>query len=147
MAADAEPGSPARFDQGGYTPPTGPRIRVTLEYEKNGRLVSVPAGSWVRDVQTKKELNADWVFAGSLLWPNPDGADKPRIYAANTDGAYICVINVPTAMLDLPVHTPSAPENRAFEPFTEHIPPEGTPVILILAPAAGKGAAKATGKK
>jgi hypothetical protein len=146
LAAGAEKGSPVRYDPH-FQSPTGSRIKVSLEYEDHGRLVTVPAGRWVRDAQTKKELDSDWVFAGSLLWPNPDGEDKPKVYAANTDGAYVCVINVPTAMLDLPVHTPSAPENRAFQPFTEHIPPEGTQVMVIFEPVADKKEAKSTGKK
>jgi hypothetical protein len=145
VAAGAEPGLPARFDQR-FEPPSGSRIKVVLEYEDQGKLVSVPAGRWVRDIQSRKELTSDWVFAGSLLWPNPDGDDKPKVYAANTDGAYVCVINVPTAMLDLTLHTPSAPESRAFQPFTEHIPAEGTAVMVIFEPVAGKNAVRATGK-
>jgi hypothetical protein len=138
IAAGANPGSPVHFEQGGFTPPTGSRIKIRLEYEDKGKVVNVPAGHFLRDVKTKKEPDADWVFAGSLLWPNPDGNDKPKIYGANTDGAYICVINVPTAMLDLPIHTPTNPENRSFEPFTENIPEVGTAVVLILEPVEAK---------
>jgi len=137
VAAGADPGSPARFDPQ-FRPPTGSRIKITLEYEEQGKLGTVPAGRWIRDVATKKELDTDWVFAGSLLWPNPDGPDKPKQYAAQGDGAYVCVINVPTAMLDLTVHTPSAPETRAFEPFTEHIPAVDTRVTVIFEPVSEK---------
>lgn len=146
VAAGAEPGAPVRYDPE-YAPPSGSRIKVTLEYEDRGKLVSVPAGYWVRDVKTKKELDSDWVFAGSRLWPHPDGDDKPKLYAANGDGAYVCVINGPTAMLDLPIHTLGAIENRAFEPFTEHIPEEGTRVVVVFEPTAKRQASEATGKK
>src|SRR5262249_30719113 len=140
-----EPGSPARFDEK-FKPPTGSRVRISLEYEDKGRLVTAPAGYFVRDVKTKKELDSDWIFTGSVLYPNPDGDDKPKIYAASSEGGYVYVINWPTSMLDLPVRTPSAPEQRSFEPFTEHIPEVGTPVIVIFEPVAGNEPTKATGK-
>jgi hypothetical protein len=145
MAAGAEYGSPARFDVK-YKPPSGSRVKISLEYEDQGKLVTAPAGYWVRDVKTKKELDSDWIFTGSVLYPNPDGDDKPKIYAANSEGGYVYVINWPTSMLDLPVRTPSAPEQRAFEPFTEHIPEVGTPVIVIFEPVADSDGAKAMGK-
>jgi hypothetical protein len=146
VAAGAEPGSPARFDPQ-FRPPTGSRIKITLEYEEKGKLRSVPAGSWIRDKDSKKELNADWVFAGSRLWPNPDGEDKPKLYAANGDGAYVCVINGPTAMIDLTVRSLGALEARSFEPFTEHIPELGTPVTVIFEPITDKKAPPSTAKE
>ena len=56
------------------------------------------------------------------------------LYAANNDGGYICIINVPTAMLDLPIVNPNSETNRAFGPFTERIPEVGTKVAVILEP-------------
>lgn len=138
IAAGAQPGSPVSFDKG-FKPPSGSRIKVSLEYEDQGKLVTAPAGFWVRDVKTKKALDSEWVFAGSILWPNPDGDDKPKIYAANAEGGYVYIINMPTAMLDLPIQNrPGAPENRSYEPFTEHIPEVGTPVMVIFEPVAEK---------
>jgi hypothetical protein len=145
LAAGAEAGHPVRFTEGGFSPPTGSRIKVSLEYEDNGKLVSVPAGYWVRNIITKKELESDWVFAGSELRPDPDGNGKPSRYVADDDGSYVCVINLPTAMLDLPL-SPKANQQQAFQPFSEHIPEVGTPVIVIFEPVAGTGGTNSTGK-
>jgi hypothetical protein len=136
MACGAEPGSPARFEAA-MTSPTGPVIKITLEYEQDGRLREVPAQQWVMNGGKKAAMTDDWVFAGSLLWPNPEGENKPRIYAATTDGAYICVTNVPTAMLDLPIRSANNPDDRIFIPYTKNIPPIGTKVSVIFEPAPG----------
>jgi hypothetical protein len=147
VTAGAVPGSPVRFDPQ-FKPPSGSQVKVTLEYEDHGKVVRVPAGHWVRDVKTKQELDSEWVFAGSRLWPNPDGDDKPKLYAANGEGAYVCVINLPTAMLDLPIRNDrGATENRAFEPFTEHIPEIDTPVVVVFEPVGGSPVAGAAGKE
>jgi hypothetical protein len=130
----AEPGSPVQFDPQ-FKPPSGAAIKVTLQYkEASGKVVTVPAQSWVRDVKTKKALDANWVFAGSHLIPDPDDPKKPPEYLASLDGAMICVTNVPSAMLDLPIVSPKTPENREFAPFTERIPPLEAKVIVILEP-------------
>jgi hypothetical protein len=134
VASGAEPGSPVRFEPV-LKSPTGSVIKVTLEYEDKGRLVSVPAQKWVKVVGRKAELTDDWVFAGSMLLPNPDGPDKPRRYAATDDGAYVCVTNVPSAMLDLPIRSSNNPDDRAFTLYTERIPPLQTPVSVLLEPA------------
>ena len=85
-------------------------------------------------MKTKKPLQEDWVFAGSVLFPNPDGKDKPPLYAANLDGAYICVNNVPSAMLDLPIDSPNGLENRVFDINTDKVPAVDTKVTIILEP-------------
>ena len=72
-----------------------------------------------------------WVFAGSSFWTDP--ADNKRYYRAE-GGDVICVSNFPTAMMDLPIESTQANEELLFEAFTEHIPPRGTPVRVILAP-------------
>jgi hypothetical protein len=141
LAAGANPGSPVRYKEtkDGYEtiPPTGSTIKVTLEYEDKGRKISVPAQHWIRNGKTHKEMEGDWVFAGSMFLENPENKKKP-VYAATPEGSYICTSNVTTALLDLPIKSPRAIEARSFEPFTEHIPPEDTKVTIILESAAEK---------
>ncbi len=139
LAAGAKEGSPVQFTDKEGNPlkepvlPSGTRIKVRLQYESEGKLVTVPAQQWVRDAKTKRDMKHEWVFAGSVLWPNPEEG-KPRIYAANTDGAYICITDVPTAMLALPISSSNNPENREFQPHTERIPALDTKVTVILEP-------------
>lgn len=135
-AAGAKAGAPVKFDPK-FVPPTGTRVKITLQYEKDGKLVTVPAQHWIRDVKTRKDLDQDWVFAGSQLVPNPDDPKKPPFYRAN-EGDVICVINRDNALLDLPIYSPKALDDRIFEAHTERIPPLNTKVVVILEPMAEK---------
>jgi hypothetical protein len=135
LLAGGKPGSPVRFEPV-YRPARGSTIKVMLRYRKGDRTVTEPAQRWIRR-KGKKELASDWVFAGSRLVPNPFEKDKPPIYLAN-HGDLICLCNMDTAMLDLPVKSPKALESRVYEAFTERIPAKGTPVEVILVPVPEK---------
>jgi hypothetical protein len=80
-----------------------------------------------------RQLEADWVFAGSGFYEQGDGS---KYYQAE-DGNVICVANFGDAMLDLSIASSASNEGLQFEPWTERIPPLGTPVDveLIVAPA------------
>ncbi len=139
LAAKAKPGSPVQYiEKDGnvsVVPPSGERIKVLIQYADKGKEVSVPARQWILNSKTKKDLDGDWVFAGSKLFANPDEDQKKPVYAANTDGAYICVLNVPTALLDLPINNPNKdPELRELQPHTARIPALETKVSIILEP-------------
>jgi hypothetical protein len=100
--------------------------------DKDNKLVTVPARSWVKNMNTGKELDTDWVFAGSRLVDNPLDPGKKR-YLAN-DGDLICVSNFETALLDLPIKSPKDNADLVFVAFTERIPPLETKVVVILEP-------------
>ena len=51
-------------------------------------------------------------------------------------GEFVCVLNNPIAMLDLPVVSTGAIEDRSFEANPEKLPPPGTPVTIVLIPQA-----------
>jgi hypothetical protein len=159
LAAGAKPGRPVQFaseePKREFKPPSGTRIRITLEYDDNGQIRRVPAQQWIRYAKTKKLLDQDWVFAGSYEFKTPDGQ---VVYAAN-EGRYICVANFANAMLDLPfksqegdpqhgldfeVNTESLPRQLdsfiilgAFQSayvYTYPVPPLLTKVLIILEP-------------
>ena len=129
-AASAKAGKPVVFAPV-FQAPSGSRVRVTLRYEKGGKKVTVTPGEWVRDAKSQKPHSGEWVFVGSRFGPNPEGEDKPRYYMAN-HGDLICLCNIETAMLDVPVRSPKAMNLRLFEAITDKIPPVGTPVEVIL---------------
>lgn len=131
LAAGADPGSPVRYVPK-YAPARGTPIKVGVEYEEMGKRVTRNAREWVRNSRTGKELDVDWVFAGSVLVDNID-TTKPKIYLAN-DGDMICVSNFEDAMLDLPVNSSKDNADLSFEAFTERIPPVGTKVVVTLEP-------------
>jgi hypothetical protein len=130
VAAGAEPGSPVKF-RPKFEAPKGDEITVTLEYKEKGKTVRVPAQQWIRNIKSKKDLETNWVFAGSVLIPDPLDPKKPRYYGAN-DGDVICISNFDTAMLDVPFNSPKDNDDLAFEAHTDRIPPLETPVLVIL---------------
>jgi len=136
LAAGAQDGKPVQF-QPKYQPATGSVIKITLVYEDKGKKVEVPARNWVRNVRTKKALDQDWVFGGSITVPDPFDKAKKPVYMAN-EGDVICVSNFETAMLDLPIESSAVNEDLQFEAWTDRIPPVETPVQVILEPVIKK---------
>jgi hypothetical protein len=132
IAAKAKPGAPVQF-QPEYRPATGTPIKVLLRYVKDGKEMTVPAQQWIRDMKTKKDLNSDWVFGGSKLLSDPEDKTRPPFYLAN-QGDVICVCNMDTAMLDLPIKSTKSIDFRLFEANSDRIPALGTPVEIILEP-------------
>jgi hypothetical protein len=135
LAVGAEPGAPAVF-RPDYKPATGTEIEITVVWtDTNGNIHRDRAQDWVRDAKTNKALAFPWVFAGSGFWQ--DEATGQRHYLAES-GDFICVSNFPSAMLDLPIESSQSNEELQFQAFTEHIPPLGTLVRLVLTPKLNK---------
>jgi hypothetical protein len=135
-AAGAKAGAPVQF-QPKYVAASGAAVKITLQYTLDGKTVTVPAQQWVRDVKGQKDLDADWVFGGSKLLPDPEDDKKPPFYLAN-QGDLVCVCNMDTAMLDLPIASTKRLADRAFEANADHIPPAGTKVDVIFEPVREK---------
>lgn len=134
LAVGAKPGSTAVFEEK-FQPAKGTRIKVSLRYkkkakgEKEAKEVEVSAQSWIRYVKTEKQLDKDWVFAGSKEIRTPEGK---MIYLANR-GNMICVCTMYDAMLDLPIENLQGAENL-LEPVVDNIPEKGTAVQVVLEP-------------
>jgi hypothetical protein len=129
--AGAKEGTPVVFAPK-YKPATGSAIKVSLRYQKGGKTVTVPAREWIRDAKARKDLDKDWVFAGSRLVPNPLDKNKPD-YIAN-HGDLICTCNMESALLDLPLPSPKRFDARIWEANTDRIPELDTKVEIILEP-------------
>lgn len=127
----AKAGSPVQYEPK-FQSPHGQAIKITAAYEQDGKLVTMSPQKWILNQKTRKELEHGWVFAGSKLYKNLEDVDRPPHYAANVDGGYICISNVPSALLDLPINSPKAIDDRIFEPNTKNIPPLDSFVTLIL---------------
>ena len=84
------------------------------------------------DMTQPREMEADWVFAGSYFEVDP--ATGESHYRAE-GGDLICVANFPTAMIDVAAKSSSTGEELMFEPWTDRIPPVGTDVTIELIPA------------
>jgi len=135
LAVGAQSGTPVQF-QPTYKPATGSEIEITVVWtDKGGAVHRDKAQDWIRNAKTGKAMEFPWVFAGSGFWE--DEATKEKHYMAES-GDFICISNFPTAMLDLPVESSQSNEELLYQAFTEHIPPLGTRVRLVLTPKAGK---------
>jgi hypothetical protein len=129
LAVGAKPGSPVRFEPR-YTPASGSKIKIEILFlDDKGQKQRIPAQSWIRHAGTQKTLEMDWVFAGSGMWKDPDTGTEQ--YLAES-GDLICVSNFTTATLDLPIRSSQANSSLLFTAFTDRIPPEQTPVRLVL---------------
>lgn len=130
LALGAKTGKPAQFDPV-YTPPTGTPIDVEVRWkDKEGKVEKAPAQQWIRNVHSKKPMAVSWVFVGSGFQKDSEGRNR---YLAD-GGDFISVLNLPTAMLDVPEESVRAMEGRTYEGFVENMPPSGTPVTVVLKP-------------
>lgn len=130
LLTGAEPGHAVRF-QPQFEPPAGTSIDVKVRWKADGKTHEVDARQWIEDLETKKTLDVDWVFAGSTLYKDP--VSKKTIYAA-VEGDVITVANFASAILDLPIASSADDSNRVFIAKTAEVPPLGTEVQLILSP-------------
>jgi hypothetical protein len=145
LAVGAEQGSPVRFaneeGEAAFRPAQGDEIEVTILWlDAEGQRQQARGQDWVRHIKTGEALDVPWVFAGSGFWVNDRTGEQ--FYMAE-DGDIICVSNFTTAMLDLPVESSQATANLLFEGFTERIPPQGTPLTVVLTPRHGSRPAPA----
>ena len=131
LAIGGQVGKTVRFDPE-YVAATGQRIRIWLMWrDEEGNFKTADARQWVRNAESKQQLDRDWVFAGSDLWKDP--SDGKEYYQADS-GEMICVSNFSTALMDLPIASSDSNSALQFEAFTERIPPTGTFVRLMLVP-------------
>jgi hypothetical protein len=113
-----------------YVPATGDIIRVTLTH--HGRqLVNMPAQSWIQHITTKKDMEHNWVFAGSRFFKFPDEPSRPPYYCAN-NGEIISIANFTDSMLDLPVMSSKEAAELGYVANKERIPPLKTKVIVTM---------------
>jgi hypothetical protein len=135
LAVGAVPGKPVQFDPE-YRRAEGPIVDIyVLWRDAKGEKHSVRAQEWVRNTKAEKQMEQDWVFAGSGFWTDEE-TGKKHYYAEQGD--LVCVSNFATAMLDVPIPSSQSADQLMFEAFTERIPPKGTKVRLVLIPRQGK---------
>jgi hypothetical protein len=134
----AKPGHPVKFEPK-FEPATGTEVGIEVRWkDKDGKVKNAPAQQWIRNIQTKKALDTNWVFAGSILRKDPQTGKED--YLAN-HGDFVSVLNLPMSTLDLPIRSTGAMESRLFEGFIENMPPAKTPVTIIFKPKVTKEAA------
>lgn len=131
LALGAKPGSPVQF-RPKFKPASGTEVEVFFLWTDSAEKTHKLRGQeWARKVQTQQMMKESFVFAGSIMTVDPN--TKQQRYEAE-GGDLICVSNFPTAMLDIPVKSTDQASGLLYEGFGERIPPEHTPVTVILKP-------------
>ncbi len=138
LLTGAETGHPVRF-RPRFEPPAGSPIAIEMEWTEAGKARKADARTWVIGNKTNKPLDRTWVFAGSVLFQDPE--TKETLYSAD-EGDLITVANFPSAILDLPFASSDSDANRDYLANTEKLPPLGARVTMYLKPEPVPPAAK-----
>src|SRR5688572_19560258 len=128
-----EPGTPLRFEpeRKQWIPPSGPPVRIEVEWEENGQTIRRSAGELMRNMKTGEAMPSHpWVFAGSELGPNGE-------YGADVTGQLVSIVNFEYTTLDVPRIASNANETLEWEINKEKMPPEGAQVWMVLTPVEG----------
>jgi hypothetical protein len=144
LLCGANPGHPSYYKDDKTTVATGDEITIEVRWKnKEGKVEHTDARNWIRDVKTKQPPVKTWVFAGSRF--ADDGKGGQRFMADG--GEFVCVLNNSLAMLDLPIVSAGAIEDRSFVADKEKLPEAGTPVTIVLIPKVQPKAATKGGEK
>lgn len=126
-----KPGEPVKYSEAAqkWTPPHGPPLQITIEYEKDGKTVAVPAYRMFRNATTKKTPPAfTWIFAGSRVMDDGN-------YAADTTGYIVSLVNFDLTLIDVPEIASNANETLEWEYNPVTVPKTGTKVTMLIEPA------------
>ena len=134
-----EPGQPVRYSEAAsrWFPPHGPPLNISVEFDRDGKTVTLPAYRTMRNLKTRQEMPPlTWIFAGSRVME--DG-----VYAADTTGYVVSVVNFDLSLIDIPMLASNQNELLEWERHPEQAPPPGAKVVMLIEPA-GKTQAPAT---
>jgi len=124
------PGEPLKYSEGTkkWTPPHGPPVNITMEFDKDGKHYSFPANKLMRDVKKKTPMPpTNWIFAGSRVLE--DGT-----YGANPTGYVVSLVNFELTLIDVPRLISSANETLEWEAALDLMPPLGAPMTMVIEP-------------
>lgn len=131
-----KPGEPVHFSEATKTwlPPHGPPLQLSVEFQKDGKTVALPAYRLMREMKSKREMPpTTWIFAGSRVMEN-------GVYAADQTGYLVSVVNFDLTVIDIPRLASNANETLEWETNTALVPKAGTKVTLVITPAGAEAA-------
>src|SRR5438445_2818684 len=93
-----QPGEPVKFNEADNTfaPPRGPALKLTCEFQREGKIIVIPASRLMRSVKDKTAMpEVNWVFVGASTLEDGE-------YAADVTGYLITVVNFEHTVIDIP---------------------------------------------
>ena len=139
VALGADPGHPVRWPFGDeqleYEPATGPVIKINVRWRQGDEIIERRGQELVREFNTQKPLEQDWVFGGSEFYEDPH--TKLKFYYGDS-GELVCLSNFSTATMDLPIESTSSNDGLMYECNPDVIPELGTKVYVIFEPVIEK---------
>ena len=131
MAIGLKPGRPVQYSESlnKWLPPQGPPLHITLEWEKDGRTVSIPAYRCMRNLKTKAEMKPlNWVYCGSRVMEDGE-------FAADVTGYVVSVVNFDLTLIDMPELASNSNELLEWQRNPDVAPPAKTKVTMVIQPA------------
>ena len=126
-----QPGEPVKFNEADNTfaPPRGPALKLTCEFQREGKIIVIPASRLMRSVKDKTAMpEVNWVFVGASTLEDGE-------YAADVTGYLITVVNFEHTVIDIPEVRSSKNESLEWEINPDVMPKRNTPIWLIIEPA------------
>ena len=145
LLAGFEPGSPGTWsyvdDALNFTQPTGDRLDVLVRYEdRAGDVLLEPINAWIQDHRGQHDFpDEPWVFGGSAFQKNPQWMGPGEHYVADMTGSIIGLVTFGDEVIGFSriIADQDAVQPPSWEVRTDHVPPRGTEVTLILRRADG----------
>ena len=144
LLAQFEPGSPGAWswddenERVRLHSPKGERIDVFVRYENSeGEQIEEPVRTWIRDHLGRHDFPGDsWVFCGSRLAENPPESGGGEYYIADYSGSVIGLVTFGDEVIGWSkvLSDQEAVQPPEWEVNTDHVPPPGTEVTVILKP-------------
>ncbi len=139
LLVGAAPGRPGSWSYENrvlaFEAPEGDSLELRLRSQRDGKTVEEPVADWIvsDDGQTPFPLRP-WIFAGSILAPNPEWMEPGEHYVADMTGSIVGLVTFGDEVIAWPEVLPDQesvrpPEWRVRE---DHVPPLGTKVTLII---------------
>ncbi|MGH7176141.1 MAG: YdjY domain-containing protein [Tepidisphaeraceae bacterium] len=125
-----QPGEPVRYSEAAqkWLPPHGPPLNISVEFEKDGKAVVIPAYKLMRSIRTQEPMPpTHWIFAGSHVMPDGN-------YAADVTGYVVSIVNFELTLIDVPELASSANETLQWVLNKDIAPPAGTMVTMVIEP-------------
>ena len=144
LLAGFEPGSPGKWsyidDELKFTQPTGELLNVLVRYESAaGAMFQEPINAWIQDHGGQHEFpDEPWVFGGSAFQENLQWMGSGEYYVADMTGSIIGLVTFGDEVIGFRkiIADQDAVQTPSWEVRSDHVPPRGTEVTLILRRAA-----------